>query len=113
MCAAWGLVSGLTGAVQNFVGLAVCRVFLGFTEAAFFPGAVFLLSMFYEKQKMALRTAILYSGSQIGVSVAHFPTAIIANGRTPSAVSSPWPSSSSRERMASAAGDGCSSLKEP
>jgi len=68
MCAAWGLVSGLTGVVQSFVGLAVCRVFLGFTEAAFFPGAVFLLSMFYEKEKMAFRTAILYCGSQIGVS---------------------------------------------
>jgi hypothetical protein len=38
----------------------------GFTEAAFFPGAVFLLSIFYEKKQMALRTAILYSGSQIG-----------------------------------------------
>ena len=70
MCAAWGLVSGLTGVVNNFVGLALCRVFLGFTEAAFFPGAVFLLSMFYEKKKMAFRTAILYSGSQIGVSLA-------------------------------------------
>lgn len=39
---------------------------LGFTEAAFFPGAIFLLSIFYEKKQMAFRTAILYSGSQIG-----------------------------------------------
>ena len=38
----------------------------GFTEAAFFPGAIFLLSIFYEKKQMALRTAILYSGSQVG-----------------------------------------------
>jgi MFS family permease len=38
----------------------------GFTEAAFFPGAIFLLSLFYTKKQMALRTAILYSGSQVG-----------------------------------------------
>jgi len=38
----------------------------GFTEAAFFPGAIFLLSIFYEKKRMAFRTAILYSGSQVG-----------------------------------------------
>jgi len=68
MCAAWGIVSGLTGIVNNFTGLAICRTFLGFTEAAFFPGAIFLVSLFYEKKKMALRTAILYSGSQVGVS---------------------------------------------
>jgi MFS family permease len=66
MCAAWGIISACTGAVHSFAGLAVCRTFLGFAEAAFFPGAVYLLSTFYEKKKMALRTAILYSGSQLG-----------------------------------------------
>jgi len=38
MCVAWGMVSACTGAVHSFAGLAVCRVVLGFTEAAFFPG---------------------------------------------------------------------------
>ncbi len=33
------------------------------------PGAVYLLSTFYEKKQMAFRTAILYSGSQIGNAV--------------------------------------------
>ncbi|KAI9632058.1 putative nicotinamide mononucleotide permease [Dioszegia hungarica] len=66
MCCAWGLVSGCTGAVTSYAGLVICRVILGFTEAAFFPGAIFLLSLFYEKKAMALRTAILYSGSQVG-----------------------------------------------
>ncbi|WWC91810.1 uncharacterized protein L201_006757 [Kwoniella dendrophila CBS 6074] len=66
MCAIWGIISGATGAVQSFAGLAVCRTILGFAEAAFFPGAVYLVSTFYTKRQMALRTAILYSGSQIG-----------------------------------------------
>lgn len=29
---AWGIVSGASGAVQNFAGLAACRFFLGITE---------------------------------------------------------------------------------
>ena len=34
MCMAWGMVSACTGAVHSYAGLAVCRVVLGFTEAA-------------------------------------------------------------------------------
>jgi len=34
----WGIISGATGACQNFAGLVVCRFFLGFIEAAYFPG---------------------------------------------------------------------------
>ena len=44
----------------------MCRFFLGFVEAVFFPGALFFLSLFYNRQQFALRTAILYSGSQVG-----------------------------------------------
>jgi MFS family permease len=66
MCTLWGLVSGCTGAVQGYSGLIVCRLILGFFEAAFFPGALYLLTMFYTKRQMALRTGILYSGSQLG-----------------------------------------------
>lgn len=33
---AWGLVSGCSGAVQNFAGMAACRFFLGITEFVFF-----------------------------------------------------------------------------
>lgn len=35
---AWGLVSTVTSQVQNFAGILVCRLVLGFTEAPFFPG---------------------------------------------------------------------------
>lgn len=66
MCTLWGLVSACTGAVQSYPGLLVCRLVLGFFEAAFFPGALYLLTMFYTKKQMALRTGILYSGSQLG-----------------------------------------------
>lgn len=69
ICAAmalWGVISGLMATVHNFAGILVCRFMLGFVEAVFFPGALFFLSLFYNRQQFALRTAILYSGSQIG-----------------------------------------------
>jgi len=64
--ALWGMVSACSASVQSYPGLVVVRLCLGFTEAAFFPGAVFLLSCFYTKKQIALRSAILYSGSQLG-----------------------------------------------
>jgi hypothetical protein len=33
--ALWGCVSACTAAIQSYPGLVVCRLFLGFTEAAF------------------------------------------------------------------------------
>ncbi|CAG8181560.1 unnamed protein product [Penicillium salamii] len=64
--ALWGVLSACTAAVHNFSGLLASRFFLGFVEAVFFPGALFYLSLFYSKKQFALRTAVLYSGSQLG-----------------------------------------------
>jgi len=64
--AVWGLISALTAVVQSFGGLLACRFFLGFVEAAFFPGALYYISLFYSRRQFAMRTAILYSGSQLG-----------------------------------------------
>lgn len=64
--AAWGAISACMAAVHNFAGLLVCRVLLGMVEAIFFPGALYFLSLFYNRKQFALRTAILYSGSQLG-----------------------------------------------
>ena len=62
----WGVISACTAAVHSFGTLLVCRFFLGFVEAAFFPGALFYLSKFYNRKQFAFRTAILYFGSQLG-----------------------------------------------
>ncbi|KAJ7497627.1 major facilitator superfamily domain-containing protein [Mycena latifolia] len=64
--AIWGVVSAATGAVKGFVGLLLCRFFLGFVEAVFFPGALYYMSMFYNRKQYTLRVALLYSGSQLG-----------------------------------------------
>jgi MFS family permease len=61
----WGVISGLTAAVQNFAGIASVRFFLGFIEAAYFPGCLYYLSCWYTRKELGFRTALLYSGSLI------------------------------------------------
>ncbi len=40
----WGIISACTAATQNFAGIVLCRFFVGFAEAPFFSGSVFLMS---------------------------------------------------------------------
>ncbi|KAI0803761.1 nicotinamide mononucleotide permease [Xylaria sp. FL0064] len=64
--AVWGAISALMSTVHGFGGLLAARIFLGVVEAVFFPGALYFLSLFYNRKQYALRAAILYSGSQLG-----------------------------------------------
>ncbi|PSR75034.1 hypothetical protein PHLCEN_2v9364 [Hermanssonia centrifuga] len=51
--------------LRIFVGALLTRFFLGFVEAAFFPGALFLLSKWYTRKELGVRTALLSCGSLI------------------------------------------------
>ncbi|KAG2077464.1 MFS general substrate transporter [Suillus decipiens] len=75
----------LWGAITLFTGIQLCfryhaalilRFLLGFVEAAFFPGAVFLLSRWYKRNELGLRTALLTCGS----SISNAFSALIASG---------------------------------
>lgn len=72
----WGLVSALTGITQNFAGVLLCRFFLGFVEAAFFPGALLLLARWYKREELGLRTSIFFCGLLISIAF----SALIASG---------------------------------
>lgn len=61
----WGLISTLTGIVQDFTGMVVVRFFLGFVEAAFLPGALLILSKWYTRRELTTRNAILFCGNLI------------------------------------------------
>ncbi|GJE84988.1 MFS general substrate transporter [Phanerochaete sordida] len=61
----WAMISILTGISTNFANALLTRFFLGFVEAAFFPGALFLLSKWYKRDELGLRIAILYCGNII------------------------------------------------
>lgn len=61
----WGLVSTLSGIVNNFTGMVVIRFFLGFVEAAFLPGALLILSKWYTRRELTTRNALLFCGNLI------------------------------------------------
>jgi len=61
----WGLISTLSGNARNFTDMVVIRFFLGFTEAAFLPGALMILSKWYTRRELTTRNAILFCGNLI------------------------------------------------
>ncbi|GKT76831.1 MFS transporter [Colletotrichum tofieldiae] len=62
---AWAAVSAATAGVKNYSGLVACRFFLGFVEAPFYPGALYLLSIFYTRKELATRISLLYTGQVV------------------------------------------------
>ena len=56
--------------------MLLTRFFLGFVEAAFFPGALFLISKWYKRSELGQRTALLYCGNIISNAFG----ALIASG---------------------------------
>ncbi|KAI0876511.1 allantoate permease [Hypoxylon argillaceum] len=61
----WGVISTAQAATRSFGGLLAARFFLGFAEAPFFPGAIFLMSSWYTRGELAYRIAWFYSGSSL------------------------------------------------
>ncbi|KAL4992197.1 major facilitator superfamily domain-containing protein [Aspergillus falconensis] len=65
----WAVVSACTALTKNYTGLVMVRFFLGIAEAPFYPGALFLLSLFYTRKEIALRISILYSGNIVATAM--------------------------------------------
>lgn len=63
--ALWGVITIFIGASRTYHATLILRFFLGFIEAAFFPGAVFLLSRWYKRNELGLRTAFFDCGNSI------------------------------------------------
>lgn len=61
----WGVVSCCNAAANNLTSLIVIRFFLGFVEAPFFPGAIFLMSSWYTRKEMTRRISWFYSGNAL------------------------------------------------
>lgn len=53
MCG-WAIVSACTALAKNYTHMVVLRLFLGFLEAPFYPGAIYMLSRFYTKREVSL-----------------------------------------------------------
>lgn len=61
----WGVISASQAATRSFSTLVVARFFLGFSEAPFFPGAVFLMSSWYKRSELTQRMAWFFAGSSL------------------------------------------------
>lgn len=66
----WAIVSTVTGLVKDYIGLVLTRFFLGITEAPYYPGALYLLSIFYTRKEVATRISILYTGNILATAFA-------------------------------------------
>jgi MFS family permease len=95
--ALWAVVSALTALSKDFTGLLLTRFFLGLTEAPCkpaisnyhgvmtltrtdYPGAVYILSLFYNRKEVATRIAILYTGNILATAFAGLIAAGIFHG---------------------------------
>ncbi|KAH7031461.1 major facilitator superfamily transporter [Microdochium trichocladiopsis] len=78
--ALWAVVSALTALSKDYVGLLLTRFFLGLTEAPYYPGAVYILSIFYNRKEVATRIAILYTGNVLATAFAGLIAAGVFHG---------------------------------
>lgn len=76
----WAVVSALTAVSKDFTGLLLTRFFLGITEAPYYPGAVYTLSLFYTRKEVATRIAILYTGNILATAFAGLIAAGVFHG---------------------------------
>lgn len=67
-CMAWSIVSLLTFKADSYGSMVGCRFLLGITEAPFYPGALYMISMFYTRKEIATRMSIFYTGNMMASS---------------------------------------------
>ncbi|CAI7661271.1 unnamed protein product [Penicillium pancosmium] len=88
--AAWAVVSALTALAKDFTGLLLVRFFLGVTETPYYPGALYMLSIFYTRKEIATRISILYTGNILATAFAGLIAAGIFHGMDDLAGISGW-----------------------
>ncbi|KAF2169761.1 hypothetical protein M409DRAFT_64778 [Zasmidium cellare ATCC 36951] len=59
----WGITTIGQGLVRTNGGLQAMRFLLGLFEAGFFPGCVYLISMYYKRYELQWRLSIFFTGS--------------------------------------------------
>ncbi|KAL4071093.1 major facilitator superfamily domain-containing protein [Scleroderma yunnanense] len=68
----WGIISIGTGAAQSIHAVLIYRFLLGFLEAVFYPGVLFILSTWYKCDELGLRMAYLTCGASLSTAFGSF-----------------------------------------
>ena len=63
--AIWGVITVAMGCTKSFGGLVACRLLIGFFEAGFFPGCLYLISMYYKRHELQWRFNLFFCASII------------------------------------------------
>lgn len=79
-CMAWSIVSLMTFKATSYPTMLVCRFLLGITEAPFYPGALYMISMFYTRKEMAVRMSVFYTGNMMASSFSGLIAAAVFAG---------------------------------
>jgi len=75
----WGIATIGQGLVQNQAGLIAMRLLLGLFEAGFFPGCVYLISMYYKRYELQWRLNLFFCGSILAGAFSGLLAYAIAN----------------------------------
>ena len=62
-CFCWGMVGTFQAFINNRGSFYATRFLLGVFEAGYIPGSMLVMSLFYKRSEIALRTAIFYFGN--------------------------------------------------
>ncbi|KAI0775937.1 major facilitator superfamily domain-containing protein [Trametes elegans] len=65
LVAVWGIVTTLSGLVQNYGGLLAIRFALGLCEGGLLPGIMLYLSTLYERHELQQRVGIFYASASL------------------------------------------------
>jgi MFS family permease len=79
-CLAWSIVSLFTYKAHNYATMVVCRLLLGVTEAPFYPGALYLISMFYTRKEIATRMSLFFTANMLASSFSPLIAAGVFSG---------------------------------
>jgi MFS family permease len=75
----WGVATVGQGLVQNQPGLIAMRLLLGLFEAGFFPGCVYLISMYYKRYELQWRLNLFFCGAILAGAFSGLLAYAIAN----------------------------------
>ena len=68
--ASWSIIASLQSISGSFISMLILRILLGIGEAAFSPGIPFLLSFFFKREELALRTGLFIAAAPLATSFA-------------------------------------------
>lgn len=78
----WSAMGFLTGLVESYNGLLLCRTMLGFFEAGHWPCALKTTQRLLAREERTMGNSVLQSGASIGAIITPLVMSVMLSGRT-------------------------------